>query len=61
MVKLFDKDHKNLMEENSKKLEERLTSTVNSGPKSDGLFDRMSYSFSASLLHDLKNRKVTKK
>ncbi len=58
---LFDEKHKAAMEENGRKLKERLEKTVKDGPKSNGLMDTLSFNFSRNLLNDLNTRKVVKR
>lgn len=55
---LFDAKHKKEIEENGRKLKERLEAKVASGPQGDGLFDKLSFNFSQSLLHEMQTRKV---
>ena len=59
-MKIGSAEHKAWQKENGRKLLERLEKTVKSGPKSNGLFDSMSHSFSSNLLNSMKSRKVTK-
>lgn len=57
---LFDEKHKAQLGQNSEVLRMRLAETVRKGPKSDGLFDQLSYNFSRNLLNDINTRKVKK-
>lgn len=59
-MKIGSPEHKKWQEENGRKLRENLQKEVNSGPKSSGMFDQLSYRFASNLLHSLNNRKVTK-
>lgn len=59
-MKIGSPEHKAWQEENGRKLKERLEKTVKSGPKSNGLFDSMSHSFSSNLLNAMNTRKVKK-
>jgi len=59
-MKIGSPEHKKFQEENGRKLRERLQKEVEAGPKSDGMFDRLSHNFSSNLLNSLNTRKVVK-
>lgn len=60
IVKIGSPEHKAFQERNGEKLKKRLEAEVKAGPKSNGMFDKLSYGFSKNLLDGLNSRKVVK-
>jgi len=59
-MKIGSPEHKKFQEKNGQELRKRLQKEVDAGPKGNGMFDKLSHSFSKSLLDGLNSIKVVK-